>query len=381
MAKTEPDVSINIVNWNGGKYILDCLASVFEQDYKGSTEVIVVDNGSSDKSLKAIERRFTQVKIIRNDTNLGFCKAHNQAIVASRGNLVLLLNFDILLEKNFLSEMVKAISRYEKVGMISGKLYKSFDGEKSNLIDSTGIVMTHCFSSPRGEMEEDSGKYDAPEYEFIFGPCGAAPLYRREMLEDIKHNGEYFDEDFVNYVEDVDLSWRARLRGWRAVYAPKAIAYHERGITRKNNREEQKDYHVRGYRNRYLTIYKNFNGVELKKIWFKFLSRELYFFSSSNDRSVTLRTKLRALRSALKVRKLFREKRNDIQERRVASPEAILPFFDFEHFTIFPVLYRIMKHYLISKPKKYLHDFLCKFYIGRVLVRRYGLLKKKLINL
>ncbi|MFH1800884.1 MAG: glycosyltransferase family 2 protein [Candidatus Omnitrophota bacterium] len=326
------DISIHIVNWNSGEMLRQCLNTVFEQDYRAIKEVLVVDNASTDNSLKTIEREFPKVKIVRNYTNLGFSKAHNQAIRLSTGELVLVLNFDILLNQEFVSRMVLAMCGDPKIGMASGKLLRLLKGQKTDLLDSTGIIMARYFSSPRGSGEKDNGQYDGLEDRAIFGPCGAAAVYRREMLEDIKYQQEYFDEDFVNYVEDVDLAWRAQLRGWRGIYVPDAIAYHERGVTRKNNAAEQKNYFVWGYRNRYLAIYKNVTRHELRKFFFKIGLVEMLFILSRQDGGVPPGVKFKALREARLLSPLF--KKNETMSRTGSRPLLKL-FLSFLSTSIF----------------------------------------------
>ncbi|RMF97189.1 MAG: glycosyltransferase family 2 protein [Candidatus Schekmanbacteria bacterium] len=269
-------VSVTIVNWNGGEYIEKCLRSLEKQTHK-NMEIIVVDNNSTDESIKILERYSSKIKLIQNNHNLGFSKAHNQAIKAATGKYIMPLNFDVTLDPNFIYEMLKAIKFSSEIGMASGKLYKKKD-DKNRIIDTTGITMNNMYPGDRGENHIDKGEYDS--YEYIFGASGAAPLLKKEMLEDIKADGEYFDEDFVYYVEDVDLCWRAQIAGWKCIYTPYAIGYHERGATRKEDDTIKKGYYVIGYRNRYCTIFKNsFSSTILKK-FFRIVLRETYFYSS-----------------------------------------------------------------------------------------------------
>jgi GT2 family glycosyltransferase len=333
-------VSICIVNWNGMDYLSKCLDSIYKQDYKGQIEIIIVDNSSIDGSLEYLEKFYKNIKILKNNTNRGFSCGHNQAIRESKGDYVLPLNFDIFLEHNFISEMVKIMETDPKVGTISGKLYKQINGERSKLIDSTGITMEHCFMCPRGETEEDKGQYDNPENINVFGACGAAPFYRRGMLEDIKHFDEFFDEDFVNYVEDVDLSWRAILRNWKCIYNPYAVAYHERGATRKKDKKMQKDYLIYGFRNRYCTMLKNMPAGYWKKNKFKIIGRELIFLLSP-FKHISRSIRLKAAWRALIMSKKMLAKRKFIQHRNLASNDYLETLFCYANFD--------MRRWLLSK--------------------------------
>jgi len=307
-------------------YLTRCLNSVYQQDYQKEIEIIIVDNHSTDGSLEYIETRQDGIKLIKNNSNRGFCYAHNQAIKASKGEYILPLNFDVFLEPNFICEMVKLMDRDPSVGTISGKLYKQVRGAKSKIIDSTGIVMEHCFMRPRGALEEDRGQYDRADALRVFGACGAAPFYRREMLEDTKCSDQFFDQDFVNYVEDVDLSWRAQLRGWKCLYNPVAIAYHERGITRKNNPQIQKEYLIYGFRNRYCSMIKNIGSGYWKKNRFKIIGRELIFIIIS-PAAISRVLRLKVLFLTLKIFKRMLSKRKIIQNRRSVPDDYLDNFF------------------------------------------------------
>lgn len=265
-------VSVIVVNWNGAKYLRRCIDHVIMQRYK-DIEIIVVDNGSTDNSLEEI-KKYRQIKLIKNKKNEGFSRSQNLGISESKGEYILPLNFDVFITADFISQMVSAIESKKDVGSVSGRLIKSFD---NTLIDSTGIIMKNLFPADRGENEKESRKYIRKE--LIFGASGAAPLYKKQMLEDIKTNGEYFDEDFGSYVEDVDLAWRAQLKGWKCLYNPKAVAFHERGVTRKGDDEMLKKYEIIGHRNRYLMIFKNLSLKSFLSNFVNIFKAESRFFA------------------------------------------------------------------------------------------------------
>lgn len=334
-------VSICIVNWNGMNYFPSCLSSIYKQDYQGEIEIIIVDNFSTDGSLEYLEKNQNNIKLFKNNINKGFSYAHNQGMKASKGEYLLLLNFDVFLEPNFISEMVKVMESDSAIGIISGKLYKQINGNKAKLIDSTGIVMEHCFMRPRGEMEEDKGQYDGPENFRIFGACGAAPFYRRAMLEDIRCFNEFFDEDFVNYVEDVDLSWRALLRGWKCLYNPKAVAYHERGVTRKNSDKMQNEYLIYGFRNRYCSMIKNITPGYWKKNRFKMIGRELIFLLSS-IKGIRPSARLKALYPTLKMLRTMLVKRKIVQRRKLVSDDYIDYFLGYNRLNLYKMALAVL---------------------------------------
>lgn len=225
-------VSVNILTYNGQDLIKQCLESVLGQSYL-DIEILVIDNASEDETIKRIMNCESGIRIIKNKKNLGFSAGHNIGIKESRGEYVLCLNQDVVLDKDFIKNAVEAMEKDEKIGSVQSKLYK-----QDKILDTTGLMM---FKNRRvvcrGQGKEDRGQYDGPstssgresEIREIFGVDGAAPLYRRTALEDTKINNEYFDEDFFMYKEDVDLAWRLRLYSWKAVYEPRAIGYHLRG--------------------------------------------------------------------------------------------------------------------------------------------------------
>jgi len=218
-------VSIIIVNYNQKDLLKKCLDSARGQDFQ-DIEVIVVDNASSDGSAEMIGTYYPKVGLIRNTRNLLLCKAYNQGIKKSKGDFVLCLNNDVILDRGYLQEAISAAGLDGKIGMVSGKILR-MDKET---IDSTGLFPGRNRKAvERGYGKQDKGQFDKPGY--IFGVSGAAAFFRRRMLEDIKDENGYFDERFEMYYEDLDLSWRAQKIGWKAYYAPRARAYHVRAAT------------------------------------------------------------------------------------------------------------------------------------------------------
>lgn len=213
-----PKISINILTYNGQDLIESCLKSVLKQTYS-NIEILVVDNASKDETVSRIGQG---IRVIENKKNLGFTGGHNIGIRESKGDYVLCLNQDVVLDKDFVKNTVQVMEVDEKIAAVQGKLYKA-----KNIIDTTGLLMfKNRRIVSRGQGEKDENQYKGGE---IFGADGAAPLYRRKALENIKIKQDYFDEDFFMYKEDVDLAWRLQLYGWKAVYEPKAMGYHLRG--------------------------------------------------------------------------------------------------------------------------------------------------------
>ena len=247
-------VAVMIVNWDGLRLLQDCLSSLFTQTYD-NFEVFFVDNGSIDKSIEFVENNFSKVNIIKLSTNLGFSGGNNEGFKKILENedieYVVLLNNDTKVEKEFLSNLVSIAEKDTNVGAVAPKMKNFYE---TNVIDSIGILINEDGSAiDRGAKEKDVGQYDLAEE--IFGACGGAVLYKRKMLEEIKYNNEIFDNAFFAYYEDLDLAWRGRLLGWKALSCPKSIVYHIHSATAKSH-SPFKSFHV--HRNRYFVMIKNF---------------------------------------------------------------------------------------------------------------------------
>ncbi len=251
-------VSVIVLNRDQRDLLADCLTSVERQTY-GERETIVIDNGSTDGSRELLLRGFRHWRLVLHESNLGFSAGHNAGIREAAGAYLLLLNADLVLEPTFLEEMVRVMEQHPTVGMVQGKLYQMAARERyvdERRFDSLGLCLTRDRRVVlRGHGEIDRGQYDAPQE--IFAPDGAAPLYRRQMLEDIRLDGQYLDEQFFMYREEVDLGWRARWRGWQAWYAPRAVAYHVRRYGPGGRRRQPRWLRRLQLRNRYCLLLKN----------------------------------------------------------------------------------------------------------------------------
>lgn len=250
----QPLVSVTIVTWNSQRDILKCLASVEKQDYS-KLEIILVDNASEDETVSLVKENFPHICVIKHEVNKGFSAGHNQAIRASRGDFILLLNPDVVLAEDYISNMIEAAQIHPAIGMVTGKLWRFFT-EKGPVIDTTGIILTRNHRHlDRGFNTLDRGQYDEPG--LVFGVSGCCAFLRREMLEDISFEGEYLDEDFFSYREDVDLCWRAQWRGWKALYVPQAKGFHKRRVHPANRRELSPLINYHSVKNRFLLRIKN----------------------------------------------------------------------------------------------------------------------------
>lgn len=260
------EISIIIATWNAGKYLPQCLEAIFNQTYR-DFEVIIVDNNSTDGSREFIKGKYPTILLVENNNNVGFCRANNQGIAKAKGRYILSLNSDLVLAKDFLLEFKKEIEQSDsRIGMFQSKILKI----NTKIIDSTGLILSRARKFyNRGEGEIDVGQYDNKRE--IFGPCAAAALYKREMLEEIKTDNQYFDEDFFFLGEDFDLAWRANNLGWQAIYVPQAVCFHWGHISQHNKAFKQ----YLSFRNRYYLLIKNESWKTLKNDLHIILSYDL----------------------------------------------------------------------------------------------------------
>jgi GT2 family glycosyltransferase len=223
-------LAIIIPNYNGLEHLKTCYPSIHSQSYR-DFKLIFVDNGSADESVGYTKSVFPEAHIIELGHNTGFAKAVNEGIKhALEGagiKYILLLNNDIELDVNFLKAGVDTFRSKENVSLIASKMLNYYERDT---IDDCGDVIKRFGGGPyaRGYREKDKGQYDKEE--FIFGASAGAGFYKREVFE----QAGLFDESFFAYYEDVDISFRAQLMGFKCLYQPKAVCYHKRGGTVSN---------------------------------------------------------------------------------------------------------------------------------------------------
>jgi GT2 family glycosyltransferase len=250
-----PRVRIGIVSYNSARHLEACLESLKAQTYT-SCKVLIWDNASTDNTPAIIEQYRDFFHFIHlSDRNLGFSAAHNHLISSSDSEYSLVLNPDVVLETRYLEVLVGEMERDPSAGSAMGKLLRLKNGG-TRILDSAGIYMTpNQRHLDRGSGEIDTGQYQGPEY--VFGATGAAALYRRTMLEQLRHGSEYFDESFFAYREDADLAWRAQWMGWRCLYVPGAIGYHERRVVPERRSALPDVINMHSFKNRFLLRVKN----------------------------------------------------------------------------------------------------------------------------
>ena len=220
MSKT----AVVIPNYNGIKFLADCLNSLKEQSVH-DFEVIVVDDCSTDTSINEIECNFSRVQCVKRIENGGFAAAVNDGIRCAKENgaeYIILLNNDTVAETHFVEKMVEAISEDVNIFSVQAKMLSL---KEPDLIDDAGdfyTVMGWAYAAGKGKM---ASKYDKKRQ--IFAACAGAAIYRMSVLEEIG----YFDETHFAYLEDIDIGYRAKLYGYVNMYQPEAVIYHAGSAT------------------------------------------------------------------------------------------------------------------------------------------------------
>jgi len=222
MKESDPKVSIIILNWNQKEMTLKCLASLNKISCP-HYEIILVDNGSTDGSVETIKKEFPKVKIIENKRNLGVAGGRNVGIeyVQQKGaDYLLLLDNDTTVHKDFITEMVKVGVSDKKAGILTGKIY--FYSQPNKLWCAGGsLSLYRCNLSLIGYDEIDRGQYD--DIRDVDHVAGCCLMIKKKVIDEIG----ILDQNFIEYFsEDTDWCLRAKKKGYKIIYVPKAKIWH-----------------------------------------------------------------------------------------------------------------------------------------------------------
>lgn len=223
-------ISVIIPNYNGEKIIDGCIQSLLQQEYK-DFNIIVVDNNSTDESVKIIEEKYPSITLIKNNENLGFAAAVNIGIKASKSDFVALLNNDTEVDTKWLGNLYSVVSKDDKIFSASSKMIRFYERD---IIDDAGDqynLLGWAYKRGDGASVDKFNKNKV-----VFSTCAGAGLYRRKVFEEIG----YFDENFFAYLEDIDVSFRGNIHGYKNVYVNDAIVYHMVSATSGSRHNEFK---------------------------------------------------------------------------------------------------------------------------------------------
>lgn len=305
--------AVIIPNWDGIEFLRECLDSL--AGLVDPATIVVVDNGSVDGSPQMVELEYPHVQLIRLSSNRGFTGGVNAGLrwALEQGyEYCALLNNDAVVAPRWLAELTALLESDAHIGIATGKLLRS----GGHTIDSTGDHYSRWGRPfPRGRDELDRGQYDAPSGERVFAATGGASLYRSTMLRSVG----LFDDKFFAYYEDVDISFRARLRGWQVAYTSKAVAFHHVGGTSQRISGFARFHAVR---NSHYLYWRNMPRSLALKYLPLFFATQFSMFAHDLSRGL-VGVNLRAHCSALwNVREIYTD-RKAIQKSAVVSPREI----------------------------------------------------------
>jgi GT2 family glycosyltransferase len=323
--KTDPLISVIIVNYNGKKYLEECLNSLINGSYK-NLEIIVVDNNSSDESPKLVKEKFPEVILIEEKYNHGFTGGNNIGFEKSQGELIVLLNNDTKVEKDYLKNFKKVFEEFPKCGVAQSKIVLYDD---PNILDCAGsfwsstTLLYHFGFLKNSKLK----KFNVP-YK-IFSAKGASMIIKREVIEKVG----LFDKDFWHYYEESDFCHRAINAGYEIYYFPKALCFHKIGISRGELNQEERIL-FSNTKNKFFSFLKNFEFPEVLWVILKhFVSLHFYIIILLINRKFKeAGTIYKAVFWNIKNLNFILKKRN---ENKFKGNQRILPKKDFSYLFYF----------------------------------------------
>lgn len=254
-------VAIVILNWNGQKLLEKFLPSVLKYSNRENTEIIIADNNSSDKSIDFVNTTFPSVKTIVLDKNYGFAEGYNRALEKIDAEFFILLNSDVEVSENWIAPCIEQFIKDKKIAAIQPKILSynepellEYAGAAGGFIDKFGYPF--CRGRILNRLETDNQQYQTSTQ--IFWASGACMFVRASTFKEVGG----FDADFWAHMEEIDMCWRLKGRGYKIVYQPQSVIYHLGGGTLSYG-SPQKVY--LNFRNNLWMLYKNLPKFEFKR--------------------------------------------------------------------------------------------------------------------
>jgi GT2 family glycosyltransferase len=257
-------VAIVILNWNGAKLLRQFLPSVIQFSKGDFAEIIVADNGSTDDSLSIISKEFPEVKVLDLKQNFGFARGYNETLKQIEADYFVILNSDVEVTSGWLESPIKLMEADKKIAAVQPKILSynqkthfEYAGAAGGFIDKFGYPF--CRGRIFDEVEADKGQYD--KIVDIFWATGACMFVRSDLFRAVGG----FDADFWAHMEEIDLCWRLKNRGFRVVYTPESTVYHLGGGSLSY--DNPKKLYL-NFRNNLWLLYKNLPANQLFHILF-----------------------------------------------------------------------------------------------------------------
>lgn len=308
-------VTVIVLNWNGKVLLQRCLEALRRQSY-ADFRAWVVDNGSTDGSVEWVRSQHPEVVVWALPNNQGFCRAYNEALRHVTTPYVALLNNDAFPSPGWLQALVEALDRHPSAWSAASKMV--FDQDPGRIDRAGDVYALEGAGFMRGRNAPTSS-YSREEW--VFGACAGAALYRTSVMRELA----FFDEDFFILHEDVDLNFRAQLRGYGCIYVPRALVYHRAGAS--VGRESASAVYY-GHRNVEWVYLKNMPSALLAVTWpihLLYIVGAALFFSSHGRFGEFMAAKKDAFRQLPRVL----AKRREIQRYRKISTLQLFKLLDF----------------------------------------------------
>lgn len=302
--------AVVILNWNGEKFLNQFLPVLLQNTQLPDVDIYVADNASTDNSLALIGEKFPTVKTVLLDKNYGFAGGYNKALAQIKAGYFVLLNSDVEVTENWLQPLLNYMNKNKDVAACQPKIksfynrdYFEHAGASGGFIDYLGFPF--CRGRVVGTAEEDRGQYDTVID--VFWATGACLLIRSELYNQVGG----LDDEFFAHMEEIDLCWRLRSRGFRIVCIPQSTVFHVGGGT-LHVEHPHKTY--LNFRNNLLMLYKNLPQKSLSNImrW-----RKLFDYAAAFQLFVT--GKPQNAKSVLKARKDFKKMLPGFVDKRIEN--------------------------------------------------------------
>ena len=312
-----PLVSVIVLNYNAGELLLNCIESIKKSSYK-NLEIIVVDNISTDKSQKTCKEKHPDIKLIQNNENFGYCEGNNIGIREAKGDYIIILNPDTIVESNWIEELISAYNKFGE-GLYQPK-HLSLN-EKTIYMSAGNMLNIFGFGYAREKGNKDQNQLN--EIEEIGYASGTCLFTSSNVLKKVG----LFDPFIFLYHDDLDLGWRASQLGIKSYYVPTSLIYHAESYSLKWNAE--KFYWLE--RNRKYCILTHYSKQTYSKIFPKLLVVDFFVWIFYLTKGF-LRSKIRAELDIIKNRKVIQTKYEELESKKIISDkELIIKFSDSLH--------------------------------------------------
>ena len=307
-----PLVSVIVLNYNAGELLLNCIGSVKKSAYR-NLEIIVVDNISTDKSQETCKEKYPDIKLIQNNENFGYCEGNNIGIREAKGDYIVILNPDTIVESNWIEELISAYNKFGE-GLYQPK-HLSLN-EKTVYMSAGNMLNIFGFGYAREKGNKDENQFNKiEEIGYASGTC----LFTSSAV--LKKVG-LFDPFIFLYHDDLDLGWRASQLGIKSYYVPTSLIYHAESYSLKWNAE--KFYWLE--RNRKYCILTHYSKQTYSKIFPTLLVVDFFVWMFYLTKGF-LGSKIRAELDIIKNRKAIKIKYEELENKKIVSDKELITKF------------------------------------------------------